>query len=229
MSWNKGLIAAIIAVLVVTALPSSAKAMSLYDPSKRKKIASTLMPVLPPDQLIAGIQGTVSKETANFLSDRCLSKIPNRFTSEALQYYCACTAAATIGTMKMSELYELQDSRNWKVGNKPFEKYVTEVVTPCLDVPVEDMEYESCILYRGNDWRVNNFPQYCKCVSKAVRGHVKEWGTSEIMMEWGKPGVVYDTPLDALWENSTYNQYKNQFRTQCVGSSMVKNPYNTNR
>ncbi len=229
LSWSKRIVAVCAAIIVIGALPHSAQATSVFDLSKRKQVASTIMPVLPPEQLIAGIQGTISRETANHLSDRCLSRIPNRFTSEALQYYCACTSAATMGTMKMSELYELQDKKSWKVGNKSFEKYITNVVSPCIDVPIEDMEYESCILYRGNDWRVKNFPQYCQCVSRAVRGHVKELGTSEIMTEWGRPGVVYDTPLDALWENPTYNQYKNQFRTQCIGNSMAKSPYDTNR
>lgn len=220
---------ACLTVLFLTALPSGAKAVSLYDPSKRKQVASTIMPVLPPDQLISGIQGSVSRETANALRERCLSRVPNRFTADGLQYYCTCSSAATMGNITFKELRDLQDKRNWVAGNKSFEKYIDTVVTPCMDMPIEDIEYESCVLRRNNDWRVKNVPQYCQCVSGAVRAHVKEFGTAEIITEWGKPGKVYDTPLDALWNSNPYNQYKDKFRTDCLEGAIPKSPYDTNR
>lgn len=196
----------------------------VYDPQAAKKVASNLLPILPGETFPDSAGDQIPLETVNKISDKCLSKVPPRFTPDAHQYYCACTAAATQATMKQSELRDLQKFENWQVGNKTFEKYVHEVVSPCLDMPVDDMEYMSCILNRSNDWRIDNIPMYCKCISRAMREHVAKIGESEMMIEWGDRGKSYDSPLSALWFSDSYNQHKRQSGRQCVGSYMKKDP-----
>ncbi len=194
----------------------------VFNPQAARNVASNIMPILPNDVLEAAPLDRISKSTVNKIYDQCISKVPPRFTPDAHQYYCTCSAAATEATIKMSELKELQNRKNWKLGNKPFEKYVHEVVMPCIDMPVDDMEYVSCVSYRGNDWRVSRVPQYCQCVSKLMKKHVIEMGESEMMIEWGDQTKFYLSPLDALWNSGTYNRYKKQYSEQCLGSYMKK-------
>lgn len=196
----------------------------VYDPQAAKNVASNILPILPDEALPDTALDRIPQELVTKISDRCLSKVPPRFTPDAHQYYCACTAAATQAMIKMSELRELQKIENWKLGNPVFEKYVHEVVAPCIDMPVDDMEYMSCVLNRETDWRIDSIPLYCKCVSRAVKEHVTKYGEGEMMIEWGNPNKRFDSPLSALWHSDTYNYYKQKYSGQCIGGHMKKDP-----
>lgn len=187
---------------------------------------SPLMPVLPSEFLKDTPSNIVTNDVADQLYARCKSQLPPRFTPDAHEYYCSCATAATVGTMKMSEIQDLQSSTKWVLGNKNFEKYINNVVHPCMDFPVEDMEYLSCVLNRNNDWRIKRIPEYCKCVSYNTRKHVEHYGNTEILITWGTPNTSYASPLDALWNNETYNDYKRKYREECIGNYMESDPYN---
>ncbi|HRK97409.1 MAG: hypothetical protein KDJ26_03835 [Alphaproteobacteria bacterium] len=200
----------------------------VYNPQAAKDITSNILPILKNEVLKSTPNGTISNEIIEKIYDQCLSKVPPHFTPDAHQYYCSCTAAGTSAAIKTDELKELQSKKNWKLGNKTFEKYVHEVVMPCIDIPIDDMEYMSCILNRSHDWRVDRIPQYCKCISHAAKNHVIEMGETEMMVEWGNPLKNYMSPLDALWYSDTYNRYKRQYSEQCLGSYMTKDPLGRN-
>ncbi|HNQ92303.1 MAG TPA: hypothetical protein PKI93_05160 [Alphaproteobacteria bacterium] len=214
----------LLALALATVIPVTATAQTIGLNNARGE-PSNVMPVLPKSDLTDTPEDKIPNEIGDKLYDRCLSKVPPHFTPDAHYNYCACTSAATVATMKMSELRGIQSQKSWKLGNKAFEKYVGEVVAPCLDMPVEDMEFMSCILYRGNDWRINRIPQYCKCVSVGVREHVKKFGESELMIEWGTPNKNYDSPLEALWNSPEYNRNKNDVRERCIGYYMRYDPF----
>lgn len=216
--------------MILAAFASATAQAQTFDFNKaRSGNISNVMPVLPQNDLTDTPEDKIPNSTVEKIYDRCLSKVPPRFTPDAHQYYCACTSAATAATMKMSELKEMQSKKNWKLGNATFEKYVGDVVTPCMDIPVDDMEYMSCILYRGNDWRIDRIPQYCKCVSVGIREHVKKFGESELMIEWGDSSKRYDSPLEALWNSQEYNTKKNKIRETCIGSYMRYDPFKGGR
>jgi len=208
-------------ILLCTA---SANAQTFDFQKARASAPSNLMPVLPSEDLVESPDNKISNDIANKIYDRCLSKVPPRFTPDAHQYYCGCASTATQATIKMKELRELQSQKNWKLGNKTFEKYIHNVVAQCIDMPVEDMEYMNCILYRGTDWRIDRIPQYCKCVSNGARKYVKDFGEADLMIEWGDTKRTYESPLDALWYSRGYNNKKREVSENCIGNYMRYDP-----
>ena len=118
-------------------------AKPVYDPNAARFTNSNIDPILPNTPLNDTPRDVIPNDIATKIYDQCLSKVPPRFTPDGHQYFCTCTAAAIQGNLRLSELREIQNKRNWKLGNKAFEKYIHTSVIPCLDMPVNDIAYLS--------------------------------------------------------------------------------------
>jgi hypothetical protein len=105
------------------------------------------------------------------------------------------------------------------VGNKVFEKYVHNVVKPCMNEPIEDIEYMYCIMYRGNDWRIKLPIPYCKCSSRGVRKDFEAGGEANMMIAWGG-AIKYQDPIDALWGSELFQASRTKNRDVCAGTYM---------
>jgi hypothetical protein len=213
-------------LIAVVAIPISGWAQALFDPSKTVYDASRLFPIVAPTDIVGADTDPVSKDVVNKIYDRCLSRVPPRFTPDAHNYYCACAAAATHATITNEDLKQLQSEKNRKLGNKSFEKYVHEVMKPCMDIPVGDTEYMYCVMNRHNDWRIKFPLPFCQCVSKGVQSHFEESGEEDMMVSWGNTGAGYRDPIDALWYNHTFNRARESSKDKCVGSYMDPKYFN---
>ena len=223
--WHSAFWVIFLCLAVFLGMGGVTNAKPVYDPNAARFSNSNIDPILPDVPLNDTPKDVIPNEIATKLYDRCLSKMPPRFTPDGLQYFCTCTAAAIQGNLRMSELREIQNKRNWKLGNKAFEKYIHTSVIPCLDMPVNDMEYMDCVLYRGMDIRVSRVPLYCRCVSAAMSDHFTQFGETEMMTEWGDPGKRYDSPLTALWESESYNRNKDLIGEKCLASYLSDYPF----
>lgn len=179
---------------------------------------TNLVPLVDQQDLMGSPKGPIPDGVIKKIEDRCLSKVPQRFTPDAHHTYCACSAAATQGTMRLGDLAEIQDHKKRVVGNKVFEKYVAEVVTPCMEFPVEEIEYLYCVLYKSNDYRISYIPSYCRCVGRGMREYLKTEGTSNIILELGNIRRRKDDPIQALWKSNHYQKGLENVRESCVGS-----------
>lgn len=193
---------------------------ALFDPAKTVYEPSRLFPIVPENEIIGAPDDKISKDNITKIYDRCLSRAPDKFTPDAHRYYCTCSAAATEETMSVGDLKELQKEKSRELGNKAFEKYVHNVMKPCMDMPVEDTEYMHCIMNRKNDWRIHLPIPFCKCVSKGVREHFEEFGEEEMMVSWGNKKMFYDDPIEAFWSNTAFQNARAKERKFCTGAYM---------
>lgn len=162
------------------------------------------------------VNGAISNKVINDVYESCKYHIPARFTPEAREYYCSCNAANLQGNFRIDEYNELQKAANRKPGNKTFEKYIHTSVAPCLDMPVQQIEYLYCLLDTSDDIRIGNVPGYCQCVSKKMRKHAEKFAEVELMTKLAEDPNTFKDPVDALWNNQTYLSTKFKSRDDCI-------------
>ncbi|PZP54546.1 MAG: hypothetical protein DI586_09590 [Micavibrio aeruginosavorus] len=196
-------LALFICLMFLAALPGLAFASSNAPPAPKLKVENEE-------------NGPISIELANQVYENCVFHIPSRFTPEAREYYCACNSASLRGNFKMNEYRELQRQSNRKPGNKSFDKYIKTSVAPCLDMPVEQIEYLACLLDTSNDVRVGYVPGFCGCVSKKMKTHAKAMAEVEIMEKLSSDPNAFKDPVDALWNNTLYLRTKYNSRDECL-------------
>lgn len=183
---------------------------------------TNLVPMVEEKDLQGNPRGAIPDEVIKKIDDRCLAKVPERFTPDAHHTYCACTSAATQGTVRLGELAEMQKKENRVIGNKTFENYVQNVVAPCMEMPVEEIEYLYCVLYKSNDLRISYIPTYCKCVGKKMRDHVKKLASANILLELANTTRMKSDPIQALWKSEDYQRALENSRDSCALSYLKR-------
>ncbi len=236
MVWKNLLILVCLGLVVLPLSPVHAQSFNPNVPSTIKKQLfnpnniftepSKLLPVLSGTDLSGEPKRVLSRDIGKKLYDRCLSEMPMRFTPDAHRYYCTCSSAATIGNLTRGELNELQDAKNRILGNKTFEKYTKEVIVPCMDMPLDQIEYLSCATNQSNNPRIMSIPSYCKCLSTSIGVHVKKYGVFDMLTTWkdGK-SKMFDDPIGALWESPDFQKARELSRRSCVRNISRMKPF----
>ena len=155
----------------------------------------------------------LSNEATDEVFKKCKTTYPPRFTPGSLDYYCSCTSVATQGTLTTAEYESLQIPRNQMVGNPVYDKYLTQVVAPCLDTPTLDSEYYYCVLNRKSDPGIKDIVNYCTCVSEKIAKHVQNYGDADMMSRIDND--LYKDPMEAMWRSDGFKQAKEAAHTQC--------------
>ena len=208
-------------LVILITIPMSGWGQSLMDIKSLKEDPSRFFPILSSTDIIGAPDDAIQLDAIRKISERCKSRLPSRFTPSALNDYCACSAAATLGTVTVGELRELQKETSRKLGNPTFEKYVKNVMKPCMELPIEDMEYMLCITSRTTDWRIKYPVPFCKCASRNIQDHFVKFGLEEMMISWGDPKKDDDAdPTTTIWDNGTFLKARSIAKDQCVGSYM---------
>lgn len=216
---SKHLLSLMLVILIT--IPMSGWGQALFDMQAVKRDTSRFFPIISSTDIIGTPDSSIPIDAIKKISDRCKSRLPGRFPPEALANYCSCAAAATQGTMTVGDLRELQKESNRKLGNTTFEKYVKNVMKPCMEMPIEDVEYAMCITSRDNDWRIRYPVPYCKCSSEAIAVHFQKFGLEEMMISWGNPNKLGDDdPTTTLWDNQTFLKARSIEKEQCVSNYM---------
>ena len=119
-----------IVVLCALLFPYQTRAQALFDIQSIKGDPSLLFPILSESDWVGTPDDVISISAIKKVTDRCLTRIPKRFTPDAHQSYCTCTAAATKASMNVGNMRALQKPDNRKLGNEHFEKYVSKDMKP---------------------------------------------------------------------------------------------------
>ncbi len=188
-------------------------AISLAQDTSTMPLRGALSAVNPLDGL--NPNSTIPNKAMAGIYKECRSVYPERFTPESLTYYCKCTNAALQAEMKVGEYAEILNPKNQNLRNEAYAKYVSKVIAPCLDTPIEDSEYYNCVLRRTNDPRIGSIPDYCKCVSSSVSQYFQKYGDAEVGIALGGSSSTKD-PLKALWISPIYKTISRQARDQCI-------------
>ena len=177
--------------------------------------------ILPGDSVT--LTETISVETANAFLDNCLSDFPHGFTPKAHKNFCNCSAANVRLNLTNSDLVALNLPNAQRAGNPVFEKYVHNVVGPCMAVAVDDIGYYSCIESRAQSPYIKNILPYCKCVGAQMSRFAEEIGAETILTNMKRTPTFYDDPIQTLLGASIYTNTLNRSHDICrpIGQQQI--------
>lgn len=140
----------------------------------------------------------VSKEYAQQYYEECSAKLPRRFTPEAHEEYCTCTAAAMQALITTSDVYYMNNEPRTDKGKMALVKMTEQVYIPCMEFPVQEIVYLECLLNRQKDRRIQNIPQFCTCVGAKVANYTLDSGALEALNIYLYYKEHFESPVDAL-------------------------------
>ncbi len=147
----------------------------------------------------------VSIDRANLYLQKCLNTFPEKFTPKAHKRFCHCSAANVRLNITNSELNSLERKLITEAGNEVFEKYIQQVISPCMEIAVEDIAYVGCLEERGHSPYIINILDYCRCTGQQMAKFVKYKGASSIIINMTNNPQFYKDPLKTLLTTNQYN------------------------
>lgn len=166
----------------------------------------------------------VTPRTAKIYMDKCLSKIPRKFTPDAHEDYCLCSAAKLRTDFTNSDMEALSTPASRKPGNPAFEKFIEKIVSPCMEKPIIDISYMQCIMDRSMSPLIYSIPAYCQCVGEHMVPFIQAQATSTIMVNMASYPNDFKEPLDALLRSQNIiNARKNAYK-ECKGAYFRQKP-----
>ena len=162
------------------------------------------------------IQEKVSVEEASDYLKSCRNNFPRHFTPRAHDNYCSCSAATIRGTMTKEEFKRVKSGKEFKAGDKAYEKYIKEVVTPCMTIAIPDIAHVACLEDRSHNPYITSMLRYCECVSDIMALHVEKHGAASIIINMSANPKVYNNPIYALLDTSQYLRAKYDAQRKCT-------------
>ena len=107
---SKHLLSLMLVILVT--IPMSGWGQALFDIQSIKYEPSRFFPILSSSDIVGAPDSPIPLDAIKKIDDRCRSRAPARFSPHALDTYCTCAAAATLGTVTVGDLKELQKESN---------------------------------------------------------------------------------------------------------------------
>jgi hypothetical protein len=196
------------AFLVLLALPSDATAQARRD-----------------DFLIRGPVGDVdrnalvSSAAAKEYYKKCTGHLPIGFTPSARNEFCTCSSISVTQVLTHGELEAVQGDlkRNDAYYNTALIKYVEGVVTPCLETPIRNLSYITCLEERAHDNRIRNFPAYCSCAGDVSAKMLQARGSKDIIGHYTTFEKDPDVrPVESFMSSPAYRNYVSTGMRACI-------------
>lgn len=170
-------------------------------------------------------ESKASNERAKKFFDSCTNELPYGFTPNAREDFCTCASVAVQRFLTNGELDLLAEKP--ELQNDAYKiaviKYVEGVVVACLDEPIRNMAYVSCLESRSHDFRIKNFPAYCSCTGDVTGSLLVSRGAQDMINHFMKFGHrTYPDPVESFTRSPAYGQYVKHGMERCMQPAFMR-------
>ena len=158
----------------------------------------------------ASAQTPVSKEQANTYFASCVKNASQekRFSQNAQQMFCACTAA------RLTQFFSVEDMQVMTSQTDPnariaLNKMIVDVYAPCMETPSRELYYAACTQTSGKTQQV------CNCTADKISSHLRDNG-SQIFADILSRNPVVEDPWSLLEADQSFNNFKETAAKSCA-------------
>ena len=153
---------------------------------------------------LARAESAITKGIANAYYKNCISRDDQRMSDSAQSALCSCSAAQMIEKMSIEEVFRMK--KELGPGRIEYDKMLTEVYGPCMEVPVEETLYNECM----NDSKVEQFylrdkNKLCRCTSQKSARYLADNGVN-VMTYLLKDAPAMEDPMDYILNDGRFRQ-----------------------
>jgi hypothetical protein len=161
----------------------------------------------------------VSSAAAKEYYKKCSNHLPVGFTPSARNEFCTCSSLSVTQVLTNGELEAVQGDLKRKDAyyNTALIKYVEGVVVPCLEVPVRNLSYITCLEERAHDNRIRSFPAYCSCAGDISAKMMQSRGPKDIVGHYTTFEKDPDVrPVESFMNSPAYRHYVSTGMRACI-------------
>jgi hypothetical protein len=172
------------------------------------KLFSTVLLALALSSSFALAQTPVSKDQANSYFNNCVqtaSKTEQRFSPDAQQMFCACTAARLTQFFSIEDMATMTDTTNPRARDA-MNKMIVNIYAPCMEFPAQEYHMTQCMANPQVSRLPGNPQQLCQCASNGVAQHLKTNG-AQMFQEILTRNPMIEDPMQALYDDPQFRSF----------------------
>lgn len=154
----------------------------------------------------------VDKETANKYYQNCAAQSDPRFSQDAQNLFCACTA------VKLIENYTIEDmqatARQDASARKATNKMITDVYAPCIRYPAREYHYQTCV-EDPKTQLLGHAEKICGCSADKVAEHLQA-NASKMLGNILRRNPQTMDPMQALYDDKNFQRVIQSKVTSCI-------------
>ena len=147
----------------------------------------------------------VSKEMANKYFNNCVqssAKTEQRFSPQAQQMLCACTAA------RMTQFFSMEDMQTMANTSDPnarvaLNKMIINIYAPCMKEPMREYHYAQCISNPQTSQLTGNPQKMCACAADQLGIQMEVYGSQMFEKILSRNPTIED-PMSAVYSDPEF-------------------------
>jgi hypothetical protein len=159
----------------------------------------------------------VSKDMANNYFNNCVqssAKTEQRFSPQAQQMFCACTAA------RLTQFFSIEDMQMMTNTTDPnsrvaFNKMVVNIYAPCMKEPMREYHYWQCISNPQVGQISSNPQKMCSCAADQLGIHMEVYG-AQMFQKILQNNPTIEDPMNAIYGDPDFQRIAQQKAMACL-------------
>jgi hypothetical protein len=159
----------------------------------------------------------VPKEMANQYFSNCVqssAKTEQRFSPQAQQMLCACTAA------RLTQFFSVEDMQTMANTSDPnariaFNKMLINIYAPCMKEPMREYHYAQCISNPQTGRLTNNPQKMCACAADQLGIQMEVYG-SQMFEKILSQNPTIEDPMGAVYSDPEFQTLAQKKALECL-------------
>ncbi len=159
----------------------------------------------------------VPKVMANQYFANCVQSsaaTEQRFSPEAQQSFCACTAARLTQFFSVEDMTTMTDTANPN-SRLALNKMIINIYAPCMEVPMTEYHYAQCIANPQTAQLTKNPQSLCQCAAEQLGIQMKVHG-SRLFEELLARSPLDEDPMMAIYNDPGFQTLAQQKAIACL-------------
>lgn len=127
---------------------------------------------------------------------------------------CACTAARLTQFFTMEDMQEMMSS-DPSIARPAYNKMTVNIYAPCMEEPVREYHYNSCIANPDVSRLGRNAENICRCAADEMAHYMKNYGSSLFARILDENPEAID-PNQALFNDPSFQKVAAQKTMGCL-------------
>ena len=159
----------------------------------------------------------VSKEMANKYFANCVQSsaaTEQRFSPDAQQMFCACTAARLNQFYSVEDMTLMNDTAN-PDSRLALNRMIINIYAPCMEVPMKEYHYAQCISNPQTAQLSSNPQAMCQCAAEQLGIQMKVYG-SQLFEQLLARSPLNEDPMTAIYNDPSFQTMAQKKAIECL-------------
>lgn len=155
----------------------------------------------------------IDRETANAYFLNCKANPDPRFSEQAQEQFCGCTASQMLTGFTVEDM-QMINTPNDPAARKAVNKLMINIYAPCIQFPAKEYHYQTCVK-EPKTKILGNPERLCACAADQVAGYLQSNSKNLLRNILRRDPNIVD-PMQAIYNDAEFQKFAQSRLAGCI-------------